>query len=71
MYHWLGFIREDWEEKSALLSLKWNLGFVNLGNSEIQTAPNKYQDLLLVFFCILASCESWKDFPFFMTYHLL
>lgn len=40
MYHWLGFIREDWEEKSAL-SLKWNLGVVNVGNGEIQTAPTR------------------------------
>lgn len=39
---------EDWEEISAL-SLKWSLGLVNVGNGEIQTAPNKYQDLLLVF----------------------
>ncbi|XP_023792883.1 4-aminobutyrate aminotransferase, mitochondrial [Cyanistes caeruleus] len=43
---WLGLGREDWEEKFGLLHVKWNLGFVHLGNGEIQTAPNKYQGVI-------------------------
>lgn len=46
MYLWFGLGREDWEEKFGLLHVKWNLGFVHLGNGEIQTAPNKYQGVL-------------------------
>lgn len=42
MYHWFGLGREDWEGKFGFLHVKWNLGFVHLGNGEIQAVPSKY-----------------------------